>query len=147
MRRYLFSTDNVKFNGETYDIIIVGSGLAGLYCALCIDEKYRVAIISKGDISDGSSFLAQGGIAAVTKENDSFAKCKTASTPQRQKTNSRNLRRAVETFGPNGTSLLQTYTGKQDKIDLSMIPQAHSCCQQVSTFFDFFCCNRQPLLL
>lgn len=72
MRRYLFSTDNVKFNGETYDVIIVGSGLAGLYCALCIDEKYRVAIISKGDITDGSSFLAQGGIAAVTKENDSF---------------------------------------------------------------------------
>ncbi len=72
MRRYLFSTDNVKNNNEKYDVIIVGCGLAGLYCALCIDKSKKVALISKGEIDSGASWLAQGGIAAVTKDSDSF---------------------------------------------------------------------------
>lgn len=72
MRRYLFSSKNVKDLNEKYDVIIVGAGLAGLYCALCIDENKKVALISKGEIDDSSSWLAQGGIAAVTQESDSF---------------------------------------------------------------------------
>lgn len=73
MRRYLFSTENVANNNEIFDVIIVGGGLAGLYCALNIDDKYSVALISKGGIDSGSSWLAQGGIAAVTQSTDSFA--------------------------------------------------------------------------
>lgn len=72
MRRYLFSTENVKNYNEIFDVIVVGSGLAGLYCALCIDEKYNVAVISKSKTDSGSSWLAQGGIAAVTQSTDSF---------------------------------------------------------------------------
>lgn len=72
MRRYLFTGENVKNQGETYDVVIVGGGLAGLYCALNLDQKYRVAMIVKGDIDSGSSWLAQGGIAAVTQPTDCF---------------------------------------------------------------------------
>lgn len=47
------------------DILVVGCGLAGLYTALTIPEKYEVMIVSKGGIEDTNSFLAQGGIAAA----------------------------------------------------------------------------------
>ena len=56
-----------------FDVLIVGSGLAGLSTALLLSEKYRVAIITKRAVREGSSGWAQGGIAAVWDKADSFA--------------------------------------------------------------------------
>jgi L-aspartate oxidase len=56
-----------------FDVLIVGSGLAGLSAALRLAPTHRVAVLTKGALSDGSSGWAQGGIAAVMSEGDSFA--------------------------------------------------------------------------
>ena len=56
-----------------FDVLIVGSGLAGLSSALLLSERYRVAIITKRAVREGSSGWAQGGIAAVWDKKDSFA--------------------------------------------------------------------------
>ncbi len=55
-----------------FDVLIVGSGLAGLSAALHLAATHRVAIITKRQLADGSSGWAQGGIAAVLAEGDSF---------------------------------------------------------------------------
>ena len=55
-----------------FDVLIVGSGLAGLSAALHLAPTHRVAVLTKRSISDGSSGWAQGGIAAVMAEDDSF---------------------------------------------------------------------------
>ncbi len=72
MRRYLFDCKSVNDSNSAFDVIIVGAGLAGLYCALNLSEKLSCAIITKGSFETGSSWLAQGGIAAVTRDTDSF---------------------------------------------------------------------------
>ncbi len=56
-----------------FDVVIVGSGLAGLSVALHLAQSRKVAIISKRSLLDGASSWAQGGIAAVLDSNDSFA--------------------------------------------------------------------------
>ena len=56
------------------DILIIGGGMAGLTCALEIPRNYRVTILSKTALPTGSTFLAQGGMAAVTSPDDSFQK-------------------------------------------------------------------------
>ena len=56
-----------------FDVLIVGSGLAGLSAALLLSSKYRVAVITKRAVREGSSGWAQGGIAAVWDKTDSFA--------------------------------------------------------------------------
>jgi L-aspartate oxidase len=53
-----------------YDLVIVGSGVAGLYGALCAAAEGRVLIVSKGPVLTSSSWLAQGGIAAATAAGD-----------------------------------------------------------------------------
>ena len=53
-------------------MLIVGSGLAGLSAALHLAPTHRVAVLTKRAIGDGSSGWAQGGIAAVMAEDDSF---------------------------------------------------------------------------
>jgi L-aspartate oxidase len=55
-----------------FDVLIVGSGLAGLSAALHLAPTHRVAILTKRAMSDGSSGWAQGGIAAVIDKSDSF---------------------------------------------------------------------------
>jgi L-aspartate oxidase len=55
----------------SYDLVVVGSGIAGLFGALTAARKGRVLIISKGPIGASSSYLAQGGIAAATRPGDS----------------------------------------------------------------------------
>src|SRR3954462_4186335 len=55
-----------------FDVLIVGSGLASLSAALHLAPTHRVAILTKRSMSDGSSGWAQGGIAAVMSEGDSF---------------------------------------------------------------------------
>lgn len=54
------------------DVLIVGSGAAGLTLALRLAEKHQVTVLSKGPVSEGSTFYAQGGIAAVFDETDSI---------------------------------------------------------------------------
>lgn len=54
-----------------YDVLIIGSGAAGLTSALQLDKSLNIALISKSSLQGGASWLAQGGIAAVFDENDS----------------------------------------------------------------------------
>lgn len=56
---------------DRYDVIIVGSGIAGLYTALNIDDKISVLVVTKGDITESNSYNAQGGIAAAIGKDDS----------------------------------------------------------------------------
>lgn len=57
---------------KSFDVIIIGSGLAGATAALKLADTHRVAVITKRDLEDGASHWAQGGIAAVMGEGDSF---------------------------------------------------------------------------
>ncbi len=54
-----------------YDVLVIGSGAAGLTMALNVADKARVAVLSKGDLTAGSTWLAQGGIAGVIDPSDS----------------------------------------------------------------------------
>ncbi len=56
----------------THDVIVVGSGAAGLTAALALAEKVKVLVIAKGSLSGGSTAWAQGGIAAVLDTGDTF---------------------------------------------------------------------------
>ena len=55
-----------------FDVLIVGSGLAGLSAALHLAPAHRVAVLTKRAANDGASAWAQGGIAAVLADGDSF---------------------------------------------------------------------------
>ena len=52
------------------DILIVGSGVAGLYCALNLPEEKNIMIVTKNKARKSDSFLAQGGICVLRDEND-----------------------------------------------------------------------------
>jgi L-aspartate oxidase len=53
-----------------HDVLIIGSGAAGLTLALQLSPDKRIAVLSKGKENTGSTYYAQGGIAAVLNESD-----------------------------------------------------------------------------
>jgi L-aspartate oxidase len=64
-------TTSPKHASHETDILIIGSGAAGLTLALRCAEFARVTVISKGSLKEGATFYAQGGIAAVLDDQDS----------------------------------------------------------------------------
>ena len=56
------------------DVLIVGSGIAGLSTALQLPNNHKILLITKGQINECSTSWAQGGIASVTSKSDSFEK-------------------------------------------------------------------------
>ncbi len=58
---------------RVFDAIVIGSGAAGLTAALNLAAHGRVAVLAKGDLADGSTAWAQGGIAAVLDAGDTVA--------------------------------------------------------------------------
>ena len=58
---------------EKFDVLILGSGAAGLSAALQLDKKLKVCVVSKNEQAESSTLYAQGGISAVLDDSDSAA--------------------------------------------------------------------------
>ena len=52
-------------NDYQFDVLIIGSGAAGLMSAIQLSVHLSIAVIAKDKILEGSSYYAQGGISAV----------------------------------------------------------------------------------
>src|SRR6478735_2948070 len=56
----------------SHDVLVIGSGAAGLTLALSLARHAKVAVLSKNALNQGSTWFAQGGIAAVLDDQDSI---------------------------------------------------------------------------
>ncbi len=52
------------------DVIIIGSGVSGLYCALNLRKDLNVLVVCKDKISTTNTYLAQGGISVARSRDD-----------------------------------------------------------------------------
>ena len=52
------------------DVIIVGTGVGGLFCALNLPRDRKILMITKEAVEDSDSFLAQGGICVLRNDED-----------------------------------------------------------------------------
>jgi L-aspartate oxidase len=69
--RYLIDFDTAKIEKEYHDVIIIGSGIAGVFTALEISRPCDIAVLTKETLDISNSALAQGGIAVSLDKNDS----------------------------------------------------------------------------
>ncbi len=72
-RRYLVNVDSVSTSQLFADCVIVGAGLAGLRAALEVASRRNVILVCKGTLAESNTWKAQGGIASVLKQGDTFA--------------------------------------------------------------------------
>ncbi|WP_434457970.1 L-aspartate oxidase [Stutzerimonas urumqiensis] len=56
--------------GNQCDVLVIGSGAAGLTLALTLPAEMSVTVLSKGELANGSTYWAQGGVAAVLDSSD-----------------------------------------------------------------------------
>lgn len=67
MGRFTHNTNSIKMK---YDVIIVGAGVGGLYCAMNLPKKLKVLIVCKGEPWECNTFYAQGGISVAIDKQD-----------------------------------------------------------------------------
>lgn len=70
MANELLSEKDIISISNSYDVIIVGTGVAGLFTALSISPELRILMISKDKIKNSDSYLAQGGICTLKEPSD-----------------------------------------------------------------------------
>lgn len=69
--RYLIDFDMMNMDCEYHDVVIIGSGIAGVYTSLKISGDYDITIFTKETLDISNSVLAQGGIAVPLDKGDS----------------------------------------------------------------------------
>ena len=109
-------------NIKSYDILIIGSGIAGLYAALCLEPRFRILMLSKKELTACNSAMAQGGIAAVLdKENDcTDLHFKDSLSAGGQVNNTDNLRTLVEQGPDDVENLLKLGVSFDENADGSL---------------------------
>jgi L-aspartate oxidase len=69
--QYIVDFDWESLPREETDVIVIGAGIAGLFTAIKASKRHRVLMITKKSVFDSNTRYAQGGIAAVTSDEDS----------------------------------------------------------------------------
>jgi L-aspartate oxidase len=70
-RPYLVARGGAELRYSSYDVLVIGGGIAGLTAAVGAARKWNVALLTKSSLDDTTTFLAQGGIAAAVGPLDS----------------------------------------------------------------------------
>ena len=70
MNSDFITEENKTIIADSYDVIIVGTGVAGLFTALSISPELKILMISKDKIKNSDSYLAQGGICTLKEPAD-----------------------------------------------------------------------------
>ena len=68
---YLVSKGGADVRYSSYDVLVIGGGIAGLTAATGAARRWNVGLITKGSLEETTTFLAQGGIAAAMGPYDS----------------------------------------------------------------------------
>ncbi len=70
-RPYIASRSGEPLHRRTFDVLVLGGGIAGLTAAIGAARRWRVGLLTKAGFDDTTTFLAQGGIAAALGPTDS----------------------------------------------------------------------------
>lgn len=71
IRRYLTNFDSTRTGNVFTDVLVIGQGVAGMSAAREAAQHCDVILLAKGGMENSSTFMAQGGIAAASTEQDS----------------------------------------------------------------------------
>jgi len=124
---------------KQYDVIVVGAGLAGMAAAISLDAKLNVALISKAQLVECSTYKAQGGMAVAVGPNDSIIEHSADTMKAGHGACNEEAVNVLVGEGPQALQFLQSlganFCHNQSGLDLTR-EAAHSC-NRVVHYYDY----------
>ncbi|MBP2663853.1 MAG: L-aspartate oxidase [Firmicutes bacterium] len=128
-----------KLERKNYDVIVVGAGIAGMTVALSLESKLRVAIISKDQLTESSTYKAQGGMAVAVGPDDSVKDHIADTLRVGQGLCREEAVRVLAGEGPKALEFLQAlgadFCHNQNGLDLTR--EAGHSCKRVVHYYDY----------
>ena len=117
-RPYVASRSGEPLHRRSFDVLVLGGGIAGLTAAIGAARRWRVGLLTKSTFDDTTTFLAQGGIAAAIGE-ERLARAALQPTPCRPAPASATRRPSASSCneGPDRVRELMEICPRFDKVD------------------------------
>lgn len=128
-----------KLASKSYDVIVVGAGIAGMTVALSLDAKLKIAIISKEHFTKSSTYKAQGGMAVAVGPDDSVQDHSADTLRVGQGVCQEDAVKVLTGEGPEALEFLQmlgaNFCHNQNGLDLTR--EAGHSCKRVVHYYDY----------
>ncbi len=128
-----------KLATKRYDVVVVGAGIAGMTVALSMDPKLRVALVSKEQVAECSTYKAQGGIAVAVGPDDSAQDHFLDTVKVGQGLCCEEIVRILADEGPDGLGFLQSLGADfcHTKFGLDLTKEAAHSRNRVVHYYDY----------
>ncbi|BBB93334.1 MAG TPA: L-aspartate oxidase [Methylomusa anaerophila] len=139
-REYIIAAKLDELDRKAFDVVIIGSGIAGMSVALTLNSRLRVLLVSKTAVTDCSTYKAQGGMAVAVGADDTWERHMADTLKVGQGLCRQDAVQVMTEEGPAALDFLESWGAKFNRSStggLYLTREAGHSCNRIIHYYDY----------